>query len=424
MTTLSRLAFMQPTETSEVAPRRIRAASLPERFAPAPPRAAPTGPTQPFADARQNSRLDAALKDPFAVTWALRFATPLRPDTDAHSVLQHRDAILVQAAVWQLFGLDGKARRAGRAGPSPVVIRPDDQSFAWVNADGLLVSAPLATGRTRWSYGLRLADNATYPFIGVRGRRVVVVGGEYDTNPEAKPKQSTRLGVEVIDLGDPVEASDEGILRSATSPGTLVTPFRGDVYGAMDAERIVVAWSDHVLVAGFDLAVKQLLGGTFEPRAVSLGDAGRAYLIVRTGDGPRLWMLNAEGEQVFDARLPDDASDTRVPPIVTPDHRVFVVTDTRIVAFDPTGDRLWEFVAPRGRPRALVTAEGWLLVACDDTIGVFDDEGRSASIFQLPGEVFSTAPVLTASGEIFVATERALVCIGPEFDALHRTILR
>lgn len=424
MTTLSRIAFMKPTEASEVEPLPLRAATYPERFEPAPPRSPLTGPTQPFADARQNSRLDAALNDPLSVTWAQRFASPLRPDTRAHSVLQHRNAILVQAAVWQLFGLDGKLRRAGRSGPSPIVITPDDQSFCQVNNDGCLVSASLATGRTQWSYGLHLADSATYPFVGVRGRSVVVVGAELDRNPEEEPKHQTTLAVEVLDVGDPVEASPEGILRSGTSRGALVVDMAGDVVGAMDGDRVLVAWRDHVLTAGMDLSVKQLVRGTFEPRAVSLGDAGRAYLIVRTSEGPRLWMLNAQGEQVFSVRLPDDAADTRVPPIITGDHRVFVVTDSRITAFSPMGDHLWEFAPQRGRPRALVTAEGWLLVAVADTLGVIDAEGRSATIFHLPGETFSTAPVLTASGEIFVATETALVCIGPEFDASHRTIIR
>ena len=110
MTTLSRIAFMKPTEVSEVEPRRMRAASLPERFDVAPPRPVASGAIQPFADGRQNSRLDAALSDPFAVTWSPRFVTPLRPDSRPHSVLQHRDALLVQAPVWQLFGLDGRPR--------------------------------------------------------------------------------------------------------------------------------------------------------------------------------------------------------------------------------------------------------------------------------------------------------------------------
>ena len=186
----------------------------------------------------------------------------------------------------------------------------------------------------------------------------------------------------------------------------------------------MLAWRDHVLTVGLDLGARRLLSGSFVPRSISVGEAGRVYLVVRTSEGPRLWMLNAEGQQVFSARLPDDAADTLVPPVVAGDHRVFVVTDTRIVAFSPTGDLLWEFVAPQGRPRAMVTADGWLLVAAGETLGVFDAEGRSATLFHAPGEVFRTAPIVTPAGEIVVATERSLICIGPALDLYESTILR
>ena len=421
---LSRIAFMQPTVETEVVAQPMEVASLAERFEPAPPRSPAAGPGQPFGDARQTSRLDATLGDPFGVTWVQRFATPLRANTKAHSVMQFGNALLVQAPVWQLFGLDGRPRRAGRAGSSPLVVSPNDQSFRWVNGDGYLVSAPLATGEALWSYGLHLGDGASHPMLAVRGNQVVVLGGEIPGNPEAKVRRSPRFAVEVIELVPPMDVSEGGLLRSARSPGVLAADCAGDVVGALDRDAVVVAWKDHLLVAGLDLAVRRLSSGRFEPRAISVGEAGRVYLVVRTPEGPRLWMLNAEGQRVFSARLPDDAADTLVPPIIAPDQRVFVTTDTRISAFSPNGDALWEYAPPQGRPRAAVTADGWLLVAVDDSIGVFDAEGHSASLFHAPGEVFRTAPVLTMAGEIVAATERSLVCIGPEIDVFHRTIMR
>jgi outer membrane protein assembly factor BamB len=424
MTTFSRIAFMEPTVEIEVEPRPLRVASLPERYDPSPPPPAPAGPTQPFAGARQDGRLDAALHDPRAVTWSQRFATPLRPDARPHSVLQHGDAVLVQASVWQLFGVDGRARRAGKAGPSPLVVSPGEGSFGYVNTDGYLVAASLTTGRAEWSLGLHLSDGAAYPFLGRRGGRVVVVGGEYDSNPEAQPKQRPRLAVEVIEIDGPVDVSPGGLLRSAKNPVALATTLAGDVFAAMDDARVVLAWRDRVLTTGFDLAVRQLIGGAFEPRAVSLGDAGRVYLIVRTADGPQLWMLNAEGEQVFAAALPEEAGAATVPPLVAPDQRVFVVTEKRVIGFAPDGEFLWEFVPPRGRPYAAVTRDGWLLVAVEQSIGVLDGYGRGVSIYAAPGdEAFCTAPVLTPGGDIFVATERTLV--GLQFEEIgSRTIVR
>ncbi len=421
---LSLIAFMQPTVDTEVAPQRIEVASLSERFELAPAPLPPNGPGQPFGDAGQTSRLDAALGDPLGVTWVQRFATPLRADTRAHSLLQFGTALIVQASVWQLFGLDGKARRAGRSGSSPLLISPGDRSFRWVNSDGYLVSAPLSTGEAFWSYGLQLGDGASYPFVAARENRMFVLGGELAGNPEAHPRPATHFALQAIDLVPPFEVSPAGNLRSAHTLGALTVEFSGDVVGALNHDGVVIAWRDHVLTVGLDLVPGRLLTDSFVPRALSVGEAGRVYLVVRTSEGPRLWMLNAEGQRVFSAPLPDDAADTRVPPVVARDHRVFVVTDTRIVAFSPTGDRLWEFEPPHGRPRAMVTADGWLLVAAGETLGVFDAEGRSATLFHAPGEVFRTAPIVTPAGEIMVATERSLICIGPALEVFESTLIR
>ncbi len=417
----SQIAFLQPTIETEVEVQPLRVATHPEDFSPAPPTIA-TGPTQPFGGARQDGRLGAALGDPRAVTWVQRFATPLLPDTRAHSVLQHGDAILVQASRWQLFDRDGALRSDGRGGPGPLVISAADETFRWVNHQGSLVAAALSTGDELWAHGLHHGGGALYPFLAVDGDRSVVVSADRFVDPEAEHPPTPTLAVEVITVGSPVEVSAGGNLRSAASPGALTTASDGDVIGAFGEDVVVVAWRDHLLTLGVDLSVRRVLGGTFEPRALSLGEGGRVYFIARTADGPQLWMLNAAGEQVFAVALPDEAADTQVPPIVSPDHRVFVVTGQRIVAFAPDGEWLWEFV-PGGTPHAAVTADGWLLVAVNQSLGVLDGDGRGVSIYAETRGTFRTPPVLTADGEILIATESSLVCLQYE-EVGVRTLLR
>ncbi len=409
---LSRIAFLKPTVDTEMAVRPIQVATLPETFEPGVPRSPAVAPTQPFGDSRQSGRLDASLGDPRAVVWSPRFAAPLLPDTRAHSVFAHGDAIVVQAGVWQLFGTDGRLRGAGPAGTGPVAVSPTDRTLRWVDLHGRLTAATLDTGEPIWTHGLFHGDGATYPFLAVRGEHAVVIGADRFVNPEGLFRPEPTLAVEAITVNQPLSIAAGGILESVTSPGALTAPRDGgDVFGAAGDDNIVVAWRDHVMTLDFDLTPHSVRSGTFEPRAVSVGDAGRTYLIVRTADGPRLWMLNAEGEQVFSAVLPDEANETLVPPIVSPDHRVFVVTSKRIVAFSPIGDRLWEFAPAQGRPYASVTADGWLLVVVDQVLGVLDAEGRGTSLFAAPGEVFRTAPVLTPEGEILLASERSLLCL-------------
>lgn len=408
---LSKIAFLKPTVDTEVTPQPIRVATLPETFVPSPPRDPAAGPTQPFGDSRQSGRLDAQLGDPRAVVWIPRYATPLRPDTRAHSVLAYGDAVVVQAAVWQLFGAaDGRLRGAGRTGTSPVAISPTDGTLRWVDLEGRLTAATLDRGEPIWTHGLFHGDGATYPFLAVRGDHAVVLGADRFVDPEAPFHPPPTLAVEALTITRPLSIAAGGILESVTGPGALTTA-RGesDIFGAADDDVVVVAWRDHVMTLDFDLTPHRVLTGTFEPRAVSVGD-GRVYLIVRTAAGPRLWMLNAQGEQVFSATLPDEATETLVPPIVAPDHRVFVVTSKRIVAFSPIGDRLWEFAPTQGRPYAAVSADGWLLVAVDQSVGVLDVDGHGHSLFAVPGEVLRTPPVLTPEGDILVASERSLLC--------------
>lgn len=424
---LSKIAFLKPTVDTEVTPRPIRVATLPETFVPAPPRNPPTGPTQPFGDSRQCGRLDAQLGDPRAVVWLPRFATALLPDTRAHSVLAHGDAVVVQAGVWQLFGTDGRLRGAQRAGTSPLVISPADRTLRWVDLDGRLTAATLDRGEPIWTHGLFHGDGATYPFLAVRDGHAVVLGADRFVDPESPIRPEPTLAVEALTVTQPLSIAAGGILESVTGPGALTTQRGGgDVFGAADDDVVVVAWRDHVMTLDFDLSPHRVLTGAFEPRAMSLGDAGRVYLIVRTPAGPRLWMLNAEGEQVFAATLPDEAAETLVPPIVAPDHRVFVVTAKRIVAFSPIGDRLWEFAPAQGRPYASVTADGWLLVAVDQSVGVLDVDGIGHSLFATQGEVLRTPPVLTPEGDILVASERSLFCYRyePAIELGESTLVR
>ncbi len=422
----SRIAFLEPTVDTEVSEQPIRAASLPERFAPPAPGAPATGPTQPFGGPRQNARLDAALGDPRAVVWSPRYVTPLRPGTRAHSVLQSGDVVAVQAPVWQLFGADGSPRGVGRAGAGPIALSLADRTLRWVDGDGRLTAASLDTGEPIWTHGVFHGDGGTYPFLAVRGDVTVVIGEDRFVDPEALLRPEPTLSVEAITVTQPLAIAEGGILESVTAPGALVAPRDGEVLCAVGDDTVVVVWRDRVLTLGLDLTVRRVLTGTFEPRSVSLGDAGRVYLVVRTPDGPRLWMLNADGEQVFSATLPDDAAETRTPPVVAPDHRVFVASASRIVAFSATGDRQWEFAPPQGRPYASVTADGWLLVAVDQTLGVLDGEGLGTSLFSAPGEVFQAAPVLTPEGEILLATERSLICLryDPAIEMGEPTLVR
>jgi outer membrane protein assembly factor BamB len=404
-----RVSFAAPAVEVEVSPSPLEDASLPERFAPpAPPSNLPA--LQPFGGPQQHSRLNAFLGAPTAFRWVSRFEAPLREGTEAQAVLYSGDAVLVLASIWQLFGVDGAARRSGLSGLSPVVISPTDDTFRWVSADGTLVARALQTGEERWSCGAPLGDGGAYPVHAVGGTASLLAGAERDTDPEAEDFVPA-FAVQWIDPTERPVVSRGGLLKNAVRTAALTGPSMGDLVGATDGAHVFVAFEGLALRLDMALEVTKASSFAAKPRAVSMGDAGRVYLVVSTPGGAALWLINAQGERVFAAALPRD---TRVPPIVTPDHRVFVTTDDEVLAFSPEGRPLWRVSSPLRPPRASVTADGWLLVSLGEELRAFDAEGRSAVLSYSVGRPFVTAPVITAHGEILVATTETLVCLSYE----------
>lgn len=434
-------AFRQPSRGQLVEPLAMGASSVPEAFSPAPPGVPPSGWTQPHGNAGLNGRLDALLGDASGLIWTPRFEVPLFPDARPHSVMQAGDAVAVQARVLQVFGLDGTPRFIRSAGSSPAALGATDGTLRYVNGDGYLTAVRLADGRELWTRMSHFGDDAEYPFLTAEGARTILVGSERDMNPEADPMPFC-LSFEVLEPGRPTSAAlggdavrvdadgdegERGDQEEERAPpvaaGALVAERDGQVFAARSGDTVLIAWQDMLATVSLDLQVRRLLTAAFTPLALSADEAGRAYLIVRTEEGPALWLVNAVGERVFDEALPDDGGVVHTPPLVAPDHRVFVVTQKRVIAFSPAGEFLWEFVPPSGRPYASVTADGWLLVSVDRSVGLLDGYGRGKALYTSSGEAFCTAPVLTPNGEILVASEGSLLCL--EFEEVgSRTVVR
>jgi PQQ-like domain len=405
---LKRSSFGVAPELVDVEVTELPEASLPERFSPDPP-PSEAGALQPFGGAAQNSRSGANLGAPTAYRWVQRFEMPLRPGA-AHSVMWSGDRVLVQARLWQLFSLlDGRALRAGLGGPSPVAICSEEGTFRFVSSDGTLDAYRLSDGEGLWSCGAPAGDGGPHPVLANVGRATFLAGFERRVNPEAE-SFSPEFVAQWIDPTAAPDISPGGILRNARRSPALVGPAKGEFLGAADARGVTLTQDDLILSLSLDQQVTYARASRFSPRSVSRGGAGRSYLVVDTPDGAALWMINAQGERVFARPLPKSS---RVPPIVAADHRVFVSTDDELLAFDPEGRPLWRVSSPLA-PRAVVTADGWLLVSLGEELRAFDAEGRSAVLSYSVGRPFVTAPVITAHGEILVATTETLVCLSYE----------
>lgn len=401
-----RCTFGQAATEIDVPAMPLPTASLPERFDVDPPSGLP-GASQPFGGPAQNSRLGASLGSPSSFRWVQRFEVPLREGAAAHSLMHHGDRVLVQARNWELFDHDGHRIRSALSGASPIGVCGEDGTFRFVSADGTLDAYQLSNGEGLWSCGAPVGDGGPYPVLAMRGRATLLAGSERTVNPEAEGFVPV-FSAQWIDPTEEPKVSPGGILRNALRSPALQGDTRGELLGAVGDRGVTLVFDDLLLMLTPELDVTQALTGTFSPRAISAGGRGRIYLVVTTPDGPALWMINAQGERVFSTAL---SAITRVPPIITPDHRIFVTTDTEVLAFSPVGELLWRVESPKKPPRASVTADGWLLASMGDELRVFDAEGRSAVLSYSMDRPFVTAPIITADGEILVATTVSLVSL-------------
>jgi outer membrane protein assembly factor BamB len=334
----------------------------------------------------------------------------LRAETSATSLLCDGTAVIVVADVTQLFGIDGVARRAVLGGDSPVVLSAEDRTFRYVNRDGYLVARSLEDGAERWSCAAPIGGAASYGVHLSKGTATLIGGSRIDVDPEAEA-YLPEFALEWMDPGADPEVLRGDILADAGRSPKLLATVDGELLGASDGTSVVITLDGYILHLKMDLSVERVRTARFTPRAISMGAQGRAYLVVDTPDGAALWMLNALGERVFTAPLPDATS---VPPTITADHRIFVTTDAEILAFSPVGRLLWRVASPTKPPRASATADGWLLVSLGEELRAFDAEGRSAVLSYSVGRPFVTAPVITTHGEILVATTETLVCLSYE----------
>lgn len=372
-----------------------------------PPAAAPGG--QPGAlraalTSERNGRLGARLA-PGA--WEVVQSADLAADLAPSAVLATGDRVLVVAGLWQLFDRDFKPIASGPAGLSPFEVSPQRGLFFLVNGEGYFTAFSLATGAEAWAFKPKFGDEYLYPVIDLRDSHAIVLGTERQLDPHGRHKAAHSY-VETISLGEPLDVSDSGHLLSAESEGVLLLPTT-TLVGAIDAAGLVCAAPGRIFRSVGPAEPGPALTGEFDPMALSLDEAGRMYLVVRVGGQPRLWCIARSGQRVYSTDIPEDVALARVPPLVSHDHRVFLLAAGRLMAFSATGEFAWEFKSAAPPGGAAVSADDLLLLTAGEELIAFDREGRGRVLVRLPGERLRTSPIIDADGTILLATETRLL---------------
>ena len=141
----------------------------------------------------------------------------------------------------------------------------------------------------------------------------------------------------------------------------------------------------------------------------SADDAGWLHLVVDAGGKRELWIVTPEGSRNVRVELKPDHSSPVGPPAIGYDHRVFLWTSQLVAAFSPEGTHLWDRAIPGGIRGLTVAPDGNVLVAAGGRVYAVDPAGKSALLLEAT-EALTTAPVLTAEGDLLAGTATKVIC--------------
>jgi hypothetical protein len=360
-----------------------------------------------FASETMNSRTAGAIGlNAFEVRWK----TDLKQGLNAAYVLHSADRLLLPGEYeWQLFTRDGKAVASGARGAGEVVMHEPSGVFYVPDPAGTIAAQQLADGKRTFAMNAYSGKQFRRSLIFPQPNRLTIVSVEYLKQPHSRIDPNFSA-LEIFDLGTPPQVNQFGLLASAEAKVRLT---RGStlLLAAATNESVVVAIENCLFIADRELRGKAVLTGEFTPTALSLDEAGRMYVVVRTAERQALWIVSPQGERLAAIEFGDD-----VPPIVTPpavgyDHRAYVTAGEKLLAIEPDGKVAWETAAPGRVFRIAVTSDNQLIAASGKQLIAIDAKGESRTLMTLESGAFQTPPVVSAQGDVFVASATQLYCL-------------
>lgn len=401
------IRLVQGFEQTELTPatREIRAAAAAKALPPAAPSGA-AGYPMAYANESRNSRVSQPLP---AGDLRVRWRVAVRAEPGPVTVLQQGNRILVRAVDWQLLDPDGTMLAMGPAGGGPTVLDAAHDLFYRFLPTAYLAGARLSDGRQAFLHSPAFGDSFSRIFMARHGDRLLMASVELALDPHGG-RQPSRSILEALDLHEPFDTTQLGLLKSATSPGELHIG-SPDLIAAATANSIAAAVPDCIFLAGWDMTVRLALAGTFDPVLMSLDEAGRIYLVVRSGQRFALWLISPEGERLYAADLPESVPQPSGPPIVAWDHTAYLLAGSQVIAVAPDGKLNWLKAASGHLAGGILTADGQLLLVEGDSITAWDHLGQRRVVHAFPGEKLASPPVLASNGDLLVASQNSLFCL-------------
>ncbi len=384
---------------------QVEALSLPDHPAEVlPPVPDASGPYYRLhGNSEQNGRVDATLP---AGEWALAWEQTLRPGFVPEAVLCSGDRLLVQTGVWQLFSLGGELLREGSVGSGGITLDAEKSLFYHMDKMGDLAGRNLSDGEQAFAFMPFLGEEFSRTLIRRVDDNLLLVGIERQLDPHGHKKASRTL-LEWYHLGDMKTLTVSGMLATGRNEGTLILPSTRTMT-ATTAQCTVTAAPGHLYFTTPEAAIARAFGGDLQPVALSLGGNEIAYLVVREGDRLNLLCLAEDGHLLRRYTFPEGVHSLLAPPLVGFDGRIYLLLHGTVIALAPDMSTLWESSENGPNVGATITRNGQLVVSGMRSIGILDPTGAYQPIAGKAETDYCTAPIVTDSGEIAVASKRQL----------------
>jgi len=361
---------------------------------------------QPFANSQLNSRAGPSLPHG---TWEVRWKTQLNPDFPAAFVLQEGDRIVTDSPASQLFDTAGTAvGPMERVTSGPMFLTTTGGFVYRMLPTGYLVASHPIDGKQAFVFLPEMGDMLSRTLLTRQRTRLLIAGSERALDPHGRVKP-TRSVLQVMEINEPVQTREPGLLSSGRSLGALYVTSLGLV-AAAGSDLIAAAVPNRIYLVDWALKVSLALTGDFTPEQISLDNAGRIYLIAKVAHTTELWLLDREGNRLYTFDLGNNIARFPIPPAIGYDHTAYIAAGPNLTAISAEGKQLWSH-PDEGRIAGLsVTADGQVLMSQGKSIVAWSPAGERRVIASLP-EAVAIPPVLTASGDLLAASSKTLYCL-------------
>jgi hypothetical protein len=357
----------------------------------------------PYGNPMQNSRCSLSLP---AGTWEIHWQSSVAEDFEPRFVLTEGDHVVTQAETWQLFDLNGRMLAEGRTRPGQMVIDSSSGLFYSVDINGYLAANQITDGKLKFILLPTGADSYFRPLIVPLGQRIIISGFELARGNHLP----NSAAIEVVNLGSSLKIEAQ-LLTSAVTEKTLHLRVARLTVAAND-ESVVFAVPNAICFSDRTLKITSAYGSQFKPLAMSLDEAGRAYLIAEAAAERQLWLVTPKGERVILVpKVPSGEKGVAEPPVVSCDHRVYLIAGAKLLCIGADGKQLWDRPLSASCGGTVVTPDDDLLLSDGSELVLFNNRGERRRLFEFPGETLCTPPVLTADGWLLVASKDKLYCL-------------